>query len=132
MRVRVAPYNGQCQLWRLRSTYCLWCHTSSDKEVGGLTHQWGADQCLNEPHHTGDLCSTTVGTPEAIGKVRADLGSFLELVLVMHHGDLFLREVLVDTYYELVHRCLGLFKAAFSRKPPRRFGRKDDTNELQS
>lgn len=99
-------------------TYRLWCHTGSYEKVCRLAHQGRADQCLDQPYHTGDLSSTTVGALEAVGKGGADLGCLLELIGMVHHSDLFFGEILVDTHDELVDCSFGVFKTTFPCEPP--------------
>lgn len=110
--------------------YSSGSHTGADKEVSSLTHQRRAAQGLNKPDDAADLGSSSVGTLEAIAEVGSDLCRLFDLIGVVHHGDLFLGEVGINTNDQLVDGAFGVLESTLSREPPRGLGGEYDADEL--
>lgn len=99
------------------------------RETRSSHHERRSRNGLDEPDNASNLSSSQVDTLEAVEEGDTDFLLLLELVGVVHHGNLLLGVLGTGVVGQSEDRSLGLLKLALSGEPPRRFRSEEDTDE---
>lgn len=87
-------------------------------------------ELLDQPDDTGNLGSSQVGSLETVGKLHTGSGLHLELVGVVHHGDLLLGVILGESRAsggQSHQRPLGIGESTLLGQPPGALRGESDT-----